>query len=109
MDGDQILVLYEAIARLTGQMLAAARNGDWEQLVSIGQDCSAQTARLRKIEDGLPRDAAHLRRKTELIHGALDDDARIRELVNPWLTQLAALIGNTRHQQQLHHAYRAGE
>jgi hypothetical protein len=44
-----------------------------------------------------------------LIRGVLDDDAEIRLLVEPWLAQLADLIGHTGHQRRLSQAYRAGE
>jgi flagellar protein FliT len=107
MNGDHILAAYEAIARIAGQMLNAARAGDWEQLVRFGADYRAQTERLRQLEDGAPRDIAHERRKAELIRGALEDDARVRRLVEPWLANLLTLIGNSRQQQQLLHAYRS--
>jgi len=109
MNGDQILAVYETISRLTRQMLAAARDSNWERLVALEKDCSAQIARLDGNGDGVTRDLDYQRRKASLIRRILDDDAEIRLLVEPWLAQLSVLIGNTRQQARLHRAYRAGQ
>ena len=107
MNEDYILVTYESISRITKQMLAAARDGDWDTLVQRERDCSGLFARLVGGEDDRPRSAEFQCRKAELIRTVLDDDAEIRLLVEPWLNQLSALIGHTGHQRQLAQAYRA--
>jgi len=110
MDGDRyILSIYESISRLTRQMLAAARSSDWDQLVALEKNCYAMFAQLFASTDGRPRSAEFRRRKTELICGVLDDDAQIRMLVEPWLVNLSALIGNTRQQTRLSQAYQVCE
>lgn len=109
MDGDHILSIYEGVSRLTRQMLAAARRSDWDQLVALEKHCSALFAQLFAIKDERPRSAEFQRRKSELICGVLDDDAQIRLLVEPWLANLSALIGNTRQQQRLGQAYLMGK
>jgi flagellar protein FliT len=109
MNGDHILAIYESIARLTQLMLAAARAKQWDLLVDLEKDCSAQFARLFSGDDNRPRDAGFQRRKTDLICRVLDDDAEIRLMVEPWLADLSALIGNTHQQQRLGQAYGTDE
>ena len=109
MKEDLILLTYESISRLTKQMLAAARSGEWDELVRLERECSALFGRLFTGEEEQPRSAEFQRRKAQLIRGALDDDAEIRLLVEPWLAQLSALISHTGHQRRLTQAYRAGE
>ena len=105
MDDDLELAIYAGIARLTGQMLAAARSNEWDTLIALEKACSTHFARLLAKEDGRPRDAQYQRRKAELIRGVLDDDAAIRLLVEPWQAQLLAMLGSTKHQRRLHETY----
>jgi flagellar protein FliT len=109
MTDEHILATYEAISRLTRQMLAAARNREWDALVRLERDCSALFARLLNSESDAPRSTGFQHRKARLIRGVLDDDAEIRLLVEPWLSQLSAMIGHTGHQRRLSQAYRTGE
>ena len=108
MNGDHILIAYSSIADLTAQMLAAARLGAWDTLIALERECSAHFAQLLEDDDSLPRDAAHQRRKGELIRSVLDHDAQIRLLVEPWQVQLAALIGHNGQVQRLRQTYESG-
>jgi flagellar protein FliT len=86
-------------------MVAAAQEKDWDRLVSLEQDCGTRFQTLLSTDDSRPRDAEYQRRKSELIRRLLADDAQIRQIVEPWLTQLTALIGNTHQQRRLAGAY----
>ena len=108
MEGDHILIIYSSIADLTAQMLAAARLGAWDTLIGLEKACSTHFAQLLADDDSRPRDAAHQRRKGELIRSVLDDDAQIRLLVEPWQVQLAALIGHNGQQRRLRQTYEGG-
>ena len=109
MSDDLILTTYEHIARLTAQMLAAARSGEWDVLVALERDCSALFARLFSGEEEQPRSAEFQHRKARLIRGILDDDAEIRLLVEPWLNQLSQLIGHAGRERRLIQTYRAAD
>jgi flagellar protein FliT len=109
MNDEHVLTTYESISRLTKQMLAAARDGDWDALVQLERDCSGLFARLFTDDTNRPRSAAFQHRKAQLIRDILDDDAQIRLLVEPWLNQLSSLLSHTGHQRRLSQAYRAGE
>ncbi len=108
MNEDFILATYEAIARQTTQMLAAARAGEWDSLVGLERDCSGLFARLFTGDGDQPRSAEFQQRKAQLIRDVLDDDAEIRLLVEPWLAQLSALLSHSGHQRRLAQAYRTG-
>jgi flagellar protein FliT len=106
MDEQQALVAYEHIARITGQMLAAAKAAQWDRLTALEEQCSALFAPLMaEPERAAPPSAEYRQRKAELLRAILDDDARIRVLVEPRLEDLTALLGATRQKQQLNRAY----
>jgi flagellar protein FliT len=109
MNDEAILSVYQRIAELTEQMLAAARGSDWDTLLHLEHECRALFAQLSDGEDERVRDANFQRRKANLIRGVLDDDAQIRLLVEPWLAHLSELIGHTGRQRRLSDTYRAGE
>jgi flagellar protein FliT len=106
MDEQQVLATYEHIARLTGQMLAAAQASQWDRLTALEQECSALFAPLMaQPERPAPASADYVSRKSELIRHILADDAQIRLLVEPRLEDLAALLSTGRQQRQLNRAY----
>ena len=104
-----ILDTYGSIAAKSGQMLDAARCSDWDRLIALEQDCRALAATLRRVDHGpTGADPAYLRRKAELIHKVLADDAEIRKYTEPWMNQLAAYLGNARQQYRLRQTYETG-
>lgn len=107
MDSDRVIAAYEGLSTLTGRMLAAARNGDWDQLVVLELDRSARFERLARDGDVVPDNPAQRLRKATLIQRILDEDIEIRELVEPRRTDLSALIGSTRREARVQHAYRS--
>lgn len=106
MDNHQIIAIYEEASRLTRDMLLAARAADWDCLVAYEKQCAATLAPLIADQPVQAPTAAFRHRKAELIREVLDGDAEIRQLVEPWLTQLSMLIGNSRQQSRLHQTYR---
>lgn len=105
MNEEFILHTYECISLVTKQMLAAARGGQWDTLVSLERECSALFAPLFTGDDSRPRSPEFQRRKAELIRSVLDDDAQIRVLVEPWLAQLSDLLCHSGKRRQLSQAY----
>lgn len=105
MTSDDILTVYESVADLTGQMLAAAGSSDWDRLVQLEQQCSTQVSALRANEAALPLTGPARTRKVELIKKVLADDRRIRDLTAPWMAQLSKLINSNGTQRRLANAY----
>lgn len=102
------IAAYESIAALSGQMLRAAQHGDWQRVALLERDCRGLIERLRSAPPQDPLDAAVRGRKLELIRKVLANDAAIRDLAEPWMAELEALIGATGRRRRLQRAYGAG-
>ena len=107
MTSQEVLAVYTTMAKLTGQMVAAAEAGDWDRLTLLEQRCAAHTRTLKEQEPPQPLRGAERERKIELIRQMLVDDRRIRDLTMPWMAQLSALIGHTRTERRVVNAYGA--
>ena len=106
----EILDTYQDIAAVTGRMLDAARGARWDELIELERDCGALFSRLAQLDAGdAPHGIEFQRRKAELVRRVLDDDAAIRLLVDPWLAELQALLGQAARRQRLDAAYGADE
>ena len=108
MNGTQIIGAYEAILTITGQMLAAARNDDWDRLVALEQDCKRRVEELIANNSGQPLSSQFHQRKAEIIRKVLADDAEIRNITEPWMAQLQNLIGSAGRERKLYQAYSPG-
>ena len=101
-----VLAIYSSISAKTGEMLDAARVSDWERLIALEQDCRALVEALKRVEvDTTDTDSEYLEHKAEFIHKVLADDAEIRKLTEPWMTQLGVYLGSACQEQRLHRAY----
>jgi flagellar protein FliT len=107
LETERLLETYDQLSHTTGQMLSAAQAGDWERLVSLEKDCTDLVARLSAIESDDPLSAALRTRKAALIRKVLADDAAIRDITEPWLARLGAMLGANRREQQLFNSYGA--
>jgi|SRR6478672_13302498 len=109
MTSQEIISLYENVADITDQMLAAARSSDWERLAALESRCSSQVDLLRNAEPLAPLTGAVRERKVRIIRKILEDDRQIRSLTEPWMAQLAAMINSTGAERKLSKAYGAGQ
>jgi flagellar protein FliT len=110
MDNQEILALYETVADITDRMLAAARTGDWEQLAELESHCSNQVEMIKQHEEPRPVLSAVAReRKVKIIKKILDDDRQIRDITEPWMAQLSAMIKSTGTERKLSQAYGANQ
>lgn len=105
MNSQDVLSLYETVANITDQMLAAARNGDWEQLVALETRCAGHVEVLKTGEQPVRLTGASRDRKAEIIRKILADDREIRNLTEPWMAHLAGLINSTSTERKLNQAY----
>lgn len=86
-----IIEHYEAIAGASRRMLKAARAGQWDE-VSLEEDsCRALIAALKRAR-ATGSTPARREQRLALLRSMLADDAEIRELSEPWLQQLEALL-----------------
>lgn len=110
MDNQEILELYETVAGITDKMLAAARSGDWEELVSLETRCSSIVENIKRSEE--PRQEltpVAREHKVRIIKKILDDDRQIRDLTEPWMARLQAMISSTGTERKLAQTYGAGQ
>jgi flagellar protein FliT len=92
----QLLTYYEAIERASADMLAAARNGNWDEVLKLEGACVLLISQLKHAaqdhEPGTPvRDERALeaaRAKSRIMQRILVNDAEIRHLAEPWLQDL---------------------
>lgn len=108
MNGDHVIAIYESISALTDQMLAAARAADWELLATLETQCGKHIATLKNFEDGVSLSDADRNRKVDIIRKILEDDRDIRNLTEPGLRQLSALIQSNHTEQKLLNTYGMG-
>lgn len=107
MNSDQMISIYETVTDLTGQMLDAARSGNWENLSRLESDCAGHVQTLKTGEPAAPLAAETRARKIAMIHQILANDRAIRDLCTPWMAHLAAMMNSAGTERKLSTAYGA--
>jgi flagellar protein FliT len=103
----QLLSYYEAIERASVDMLAAARAGNWDEVVKLEGACVLLISQLKHAaQEPLPtvRDPHAVeaaKAKSRIMQRILVNDAEIRHLAEPWLADLDDTI-NGRRNRSLH-------
>lgn len=105
MDSQEVISLYETVAGITDKMLAAARNGDWEELIALEARCASHVATLKAGEPPAPLTGSVRERKVQIIQKILSDDREIRNITEPWMENLSNLMNSTGAERKLNHAY----
>ena len=109
MNSHEVISLYETVAGITNQMLAAARNGEWDRLAELESRCASHVETLRQGEPPVPLTGDSRVRKVRIIQKILADDREIRNLTEPWMAQLSRLINSTGTERKLSQAYSASQ
>lgn len=107
MNSDEVISVYETVSAITGQMLQAAQSRDWENLAALESDCASHIQCLKDAEPAAPLSGPIRARKVAIIHQILAHDRQIRDLVAPWMADLASLINSTGASRKLSAAYGA--
>lgn len=106
MSGQEVVSVYEAMVGITEQMLAAATANDWDRLVQLEHQCAACVRQLKASEAlGQPLAAPERTRKADAIRKMLVSDRQIRDLTQPWMARLTALINNNKVERRIARAY----
>jgi flagellar protein FliT len=100
-DSEALLSTYDALSVTTGRMLAAARSGDWDRLISLERDCTSLVARLAALEAEASLPMSLREHKIALIRKLLADDAAIRDITEPYMKRLENMLGANRREQRL--------
>lgn len=107
MNSDDVISLYQTVSDLTGKMLVAAQERDWENLAELESHCASHIQCLKDGEPVVALTGPVRARKVEIIHQILKHDRQIRDLTTPWMAELAALINSTGTSRKLSAAYGA--
>lgn len=101
---------FQQLGELSAQMLEAARAGDWERLGRLDADMATlRDALAGSLADGALARLPELQRKRieGSIREALTDQARTREIVEPWLESTRTLLSGRSRERDLRASYGA--
>ncbi len=105
MTGQEVVSVYEAMVGITDQMLAAATASDWDRLVQLEHQCAACVRQLKADGDGQPLAGQERVRKVDAIRRMMASDRKIRDLTQPWMAKLTAMMSNNQTERRLARAY----
>ncbi|SFD90514.1 flagellar protein FliT [Nitrosomonas sp. Nm166] len=105
MDDIQTIMTYKAILTTTGKMLIAAQNNEWDELISLEQECRRLAEILTKEDPEPILDKELLQKKVKIIHQILNDDAQIRAITEPWMMRLQDLLSTSERTRNLQQTY----
>ena len=88
----QLLSYYEAIERASADMLSAARDGKWDEVVKLEGACVLLIAQLKHAATEQNLAAEEARQKSRIMQRILVNDAEIRTLAEPWLDELDEMM-----------------
>ena len=92
----ELIAYYEAIERASAEMLNAAREGNWDEVVKIEGACAVLISQLKNAAQDQPLPAQAAKRKSRIMQRILLNDAEIRHLVEPWLEDVDDLLTGQR-------------
>ena len=87
-----LLGYYQALEKASTDMLSAAREADWDQVVKLEGACVLLIAQLKHAATEKPLAAEEGKLKTRLMQRILVNDAEIRHLAEPWLEDLDRML-----------------
>jgi flagellar protein FliT len=87
-----LLNYYEAIEKASADMLAAARSGDWDQVVKLEGACALLISQLKHAANAQQLDTEEAQLKSRIMQRILVNDAEIRQLAEPWLEDLDGIL-----------------
>ena len=91
---DALLACYASLRSTAERMLEAARNADWPAVAQAENACDEIAEAAREFGDPLRvLDEQGRRERREMLHSVLRADSRIRDLRDPWLSQIGRYVG----------------
>jgi flagellar protein FliT len=105
MTGQDIVSVYEAMVGISDQMLAAANANDWDRVTQLEHQCAACVRQLKANGDGQPLAGAERSARSNAIRKMMASDRQIRDLTQPWMAKLSAMMNNNQTERRLARAY----
>jgi len=88
----KLLSYYEAIEQASADMLAAARSGNWDEVVKLEGACVLLISQIKHAAGQQDLAPADQQVKSRIMQRILLNDAEIRHLAEPWLEDLDHLM-----------------
>jgi len=101
-ESSSVVLRYQRIAELSGQMLKLAQANDWDSVIALSRQYCDAVEMLRPL---MPLDNGDRAARKTLLTKILDDDARIRNLAAPEMARLGAMLGAMKRHQSVLEAY----
>lgn len=100
-----MLSLYRKISIVSTEMVESARQGDWDALVQAEHRCKALISELRALgeREMTPEEFEEKRR---IFRKMLAEDAEIRDLAQPWMRRLQAILASASNERRLDVSYK---
>ena len=95
MTSNEIITTYESLSELTGTMLNAASQGEWDELEEMEQRCKSYVGSLMQATP-VSLNENEQRTKISIIRTILQNDAKIRALAEPRMNELQMRLHMTR-------------
>lgn len=83
---------YQKIAGITDQMLHAVKNQDWQKLSALELYCAECIDTNSKLQTNKLLTETELSAKVASLKKILSDDRKIRDLLEPWMSEFTLLI-----------------
>ena len=106
MTSNEIIITYESLSELTGTMLNAASQGEWDDLAALEQRCKGYVGSLMQATP-VSLNENEQRTKVSIIRTILQNDAKIRALTEPRLHELQSRLHQSQTGQRSVQAYGA--
>lgn len=106
MTSHEMLTTYESLSDLTGTMLDAAHNGEWDHLAELELRCKDHIDCLMQAAP-VALNQSEQCAKVAIIRAILQNDAKIRALTEPRLHELQQRLMMTRAGRRSIQAYGA--
>lgn len=87
-----LLNYYQAIEKASQDMLEAARTGNWDQVLKLEGACALLISQLKHSAAAKPLGGDEAQFKSRIMQRILVNDAEIRQLAEPWLDELDAVL-----------------
>lgn len=89
---DRLIGLYLSIEQASRDMLAAARDSDWDRVGTIHEACSALIDEVRRLNTRVVLDRDGQRAKLRIVRQIVRNEAQIRRLAYPWSERWEHLV-----------------
>lgn len=89
---DRLIGLYLSIERASRDMLAAARDSDWDRVGTIHETCSTLIDEVRQLNLRVALDRDRQRTKLRIVRQIVRNEAQIRRLAYPWSERWEHLV-----------------